>query len=512
MSGFISSLLFELGLRQALHRPRQPPSQPHASDDPPESVSIHPKTSSSSDPEDHVVVDLGRNCGGQELKSGDAGSLHGSPFFTTLPKEMDRRSMVPESTAPMSSRAIADPGSAHNGVARVGSTNPNLGSAHARPARASESNSQNEHQVTSTLGSQDPSNAFDIDELGALSLPADDGMGVMRRKIHAIRDLKLSNVEKARMVHNLMIENYNSSRQGSTAYLESLPPLSASPPPHTERPVAHGSHRSWPPFGSGLITAALRASASRYENSFSLTAEDLQPTFAPRVEPESTVGETGDEDLVTEGPEEACLGCRHYKRNVKLQCHTCKKWYTCRFCHDEVEDHRLIRRETENMLCMLCGHAQPAAQLCRKCGEQTARYYCGICKLWDNDTKKRIYHCTDCGICRIGQGLGKDFFHCKVWNINSLVVHGANDPRHAVCVSPSRSGKLIGASSGPPSATVPSVAIICSPLQKLWWSCAVGTVFTIGVCPSTPEARSVARYAAKPSPTWNRRSETWTGP
>jgi ribosomal protein L40E len=79
-----------------------------------------------------------------------------------------------------------------------------------------------------------------------------------------------------------------------------------------------------------------------------------------------------------------------------------------------VEDHTLVRRDTKHMLCMLCGHAQPAAQNCRRCTEQTAQYYCEICKLWDNDSKKSIYHCSDCGICRIGQGLGKDFFHCQV--------------------------------------------------------------------------------------------------
>jgi hypothetical protein len=66
------------------------------------------------------------------------------------------------------------------------------------------------------------------------------------------------------------------------------------------------------------------------------------------------------------------------------------------------------------MLCMLCGHAQPAAQYCKQCGELAAQYYCAACKLWDNDASKSIYHCNDCGICRVGKGIGKDFFHCKV--------------------------------------------------------------------------------------------------
>jgi hypothetical protein len=52
------------------------------------------------------------------------------------------------------------------------------------------------------------------------------------------------------------------------------------------------------------------------------------------------------------------------------------------------------------------------------CGQEFGRLIIvgvvGQCKLWDDDPEKSIYHCNDCGICRIGQGLGKDFFHCKV--------------------------------------------------------------------------------------------------
>jgi uncharacterized CHY-type Zn-finger protein len=243
-----------------------------------------------------------------------------------------------------------------------------------------------------------------------MSLPADDGMGWLRNKIHAIRELDLGNDEKARMVHDLMTESYNSSRILS-------PSLSAAISP-TFSPSSLAQPGSPPPDLSQL-SPTFMASFSQYENQFTLTQEDLQPTYVPKVEPESPVAETGEEageeDPDTEELEETSLGCQHYIRNVKLQCFTCKKWYTCRFCHDEAEDHHLIRRDTENMLCMLCGHAQPAAHDCRKCGEQTAQYYCEICKLWDNDGKKSIYHCNDCGICRIGQGLGKDFFHCKVW-------------------------------------------------------------------------------------------------
>lgn len=106
------------------------------------------------------------------------------------------------------------------------------------------------------------------------------------------------------------------------------------------------------------------------------------------------------------------LGCRHYIRGCKKECSTCKKWYTCRLCHDEKEKHSLIRPDTKHMYCMHCKTPQKVGQECANCGVVLARYYCPICHLWD-DSSTNIYHCNDCGICRIGEGLGKDFFHCK---------------------------------------------------------------------------------------------------
>ncbi|KAI9481330.1 MAG: zinc-ribbon-domain-containing protein [Benjaminiella poitrasii] len=115
--------------------------------------------------------------------------------------------------------------------------------------------------------------------------------------------------------------------------------------------------------------------------------------------------------------EKGIMGCKHYQRKCKLQANCCQKIYSCRFCHDDVEDHTIVRNETKNMLCMKCLKLQPASNLCEHCGEEMARYYCDKCKLWDDDPKKSIYHCDDCGICRQGKGLGQDFFHCKKCNI-----------------------------------------------------------------------------------------------
>lgn len=44
---------------------------------------------------------------------------------------------------------------------------------------------------------------------------------------------------------------------------------------------------------------------------------------------------------------------------------------------------------------------------------QMAKYYCAVCHLWE-DGDRSIYHCDACRICRIGKGLGIDYFHCTV--------------------------------------------------------------------------------------------------
>ncbi|EGV61823.1 hypothetical protein PSN45_000507 [Yamadazyma tenuis] len=112
------------------------------------------------------------------------------------------------------------------------------------------------------------------------------------------------------------------------------------------------------------------------------------------------------------------LGCPHYQRNCKIECPTCLKWFPCRFCHDQVSDHKLVRSDVRHILCMFCTTPQePNEQYCIECEKELANYVCFKCKLYDNDYKKDIYHCDKCGICRLGLGLGKDYFHCDTCNI-----------------------------------------------------------------------------------------------
>jgi len=276
-------------------------------------------------------------------------------------------------------------------------------------------NSPRDVSRRSTEDSSQPAPASSTTRQRNSSLPEDDGMKDLRRRIIKIQEMNVSASEKARLMHNLLTEGYSQSQISLHA---KSPPRAHSPASmiSQDRPITPGSLSSFSFWQTSTNNTPPQSSPSSSDHTFHLSQEDLKPTYAPiKTIPaaNSDSGDSDDTELVQP------LGCRHYKRNVKLQCFTCGRWYTCRFCHDEVEDHVLNRKETRNMLCMLCGCAQRASDLCSNCGERAAYYYCGICKLWNNDINKSIYHCTDCGICRVGRGLGKDYIHCKASHISS---------------------------------------------------------------------------------------------
>jgi len=235
---------------------------------------------------------------------------------------------------------------------------------------------------------------------GSGILPEDDGMGLLRQRISAIWNGCGTPEEKAQRIHMLMMERYQVAQLNAVG--------SPNTQPQTTTPDGELVTASML-VGTKIQEAELtsRNAIEQQAKYYNLTQADLLPSYAPPDTPEA------DADDATPEAEPLQLGCKHYKRKVKMQCAMCRRWYACRLCHDEVEDHLLPRTETKNMLCMLCNTPQAASQTCKMCGTQAACYYCAVCKLWNNDPEKAIYHCDDCGICRLGQGLGKDFFHCK---------------------------------------------------------------------------------------------------
>ena len=247
--------------------------------------------------------------------------------------------------------------------------------------------------------------------VGESELPEDDGMGDLRKKIAEIQRLEASVAEKSRLMHLLMTDQYI-TRVGS--HNSSLRPHSPASLRAPERPFTPNSSQS----NDMVMNDSPSTSLSGTGDDLDVSLKDIEPTYYNlQLKP-------GQPATNTESPEkeDMAFGCSHYKRNVKLQCSTCRRWHTCRFCHDQVEDHCLNRRATKNMLCMFCGCAQAASTHCKSCGELAAWYHCKICKLWDDDVSKKIYHCYGCGICRRGEGLGKDFFHCEVSVLTDLPI------------------------------------------------------------------------------------------
>jgi RING finger and CHY zinc finger domain-containing protein 1 len=104
--------------------------------------------------------------------------------------------------------------------------------------------------------------------------------------------------------------------------------------------------------------------------------------------------------------------CLHYDRNCLIFSNCCNKYYACRLCHDMYENHILDRFKINKMKCLKCNEIQDISQYCIKCNNCMGIYFCKICNLFDNNGEiKKIFHCNDCGICRIG---GKDnFYHCN---------------------------------------------------------------------------------------------------
>lgn len=251
------------------------------------------------------------------------------------------------------------------------------------------------------------------------TLPANDGMEDMRRRILSVQFNDIFNSDQKRyLMQQILTENYARARHAKAVAegkVDVSLPQTEYPTVSTPAPVS-GDPSSSTARDLGFGIAALETLRSwtgvdEEQLPINISEEDAEASYRYRVQAVNREGNNGaeeEEEVIAE------FGCAHYKRNIKVQCAACEKWYTCRLCHDMVEDHILPRKLTKHMLCMLCKHPQKASDTCTKCGESAASYYCGICKLWSDDMDKHIYHCDDCGICRVGHGLEKDFFHCKV--------------------------------------------------------------------------------------------------
>ncbi|CAI9284745.1 E3 ubiquitin-protein ligase MIEL1 [Lactuca sativa] len=112
-------------------------------------------------------------------------------------------------------------------------------------------------------------------------------------------------------------------------------------------------------------------------------------------------------------------GCKHYRRRCMIRAPCCNEIFDCRHCHNEATNmlknpydrHELIRSDVKQVICSVCDTEQPVARSCTNCGVNMGEYFCELCKFYDDDIDKGLFHCDDCGICRVGGR--ENFFHCK---------------------------------------------------------------------------------------------------
>lgn len=112
-------------------------------------------------------------------------------------------------------------------------------------------------------------------------------------------------------------------------------------------------------------------------------------------------------------------GCSHYQNKCELFAPCCKMYYRCHHCHNEARESTcglLVRSEVPRVRCVECATDQdaPVGPSCLNCATSFSAYFCGECRLYRQADASGIYHCSGCGICRVGSGTGEggSHWHC----------------------------------------------------------------------------------------------------
>lgn len=111
--------------------------------------------------------------------------------------------------------------------------------------------------------------------------------------------------------------------------------------------------------------------------------------------------------------------CAHYDCGVDIKSFCCQEFFPCRICHDVLKNeeekdpkkrHQINRYEIPEVRCRVCKCIQPPEASCTNCGVLFGKYFCQVCRLYENNENKNIFHCEGCNICRIGPR--EKYFHC----------------------------------------------------------------------------------------------------
>ena len=204
----------------------------------------------------------------------------------------------------------------------------------------------------------------------------------------------------------------NSGRLVANPYptISDIPPTPPDIPPTTNSPSITVSITDAPPKPDQVMSGnSFQEEIRKVQRDTSLTSAERQKKIVELMTKQNR-SKSKDEPII----QQKAKPCTHYKRACDMQCPTCDKYYPCRICHDEQENHQLDRFKVSQIRCRICKLEQPCAQKCTRCQAMFGFYYCPTCHLWDNNTTSPIFHCAKCGICR--RGRLSDYRHCDKCN------------------------------------------------------------------------------------------------
>jgi RING finger/CHY zinc finger protein 1 len=105
--------------------------------------------------------------------------------------------------------------------------------------------------------------------------------------------------------------------------------------------------------------------------------------------------------------------CTHYQNKSLIYADCCNKYYGCKLCHNEKNNHQIGSEDITKIKCMNCRRDTPKCNFCITCKKNISSYYCYICNIW-NDNSKIGHHCHKCNKCINRKP--ENNFHCDKCN------------------------------------------------------------------------------------------------
>jgi len=115
------------------------------------------------------------------------------------------------------------------------------------------------------------------------------------------------------------------------------------------------------------------------------------------------------------------FSCTHYMNRCSVICNKCPETdnkFGCYKCHNihieqkNINDiHELINTDIKLIECIKYNTRQTFRKRCIKCNTLFGKYICIKCKIIDNRTDIKYFHCNKCRCCFVGDR--KDYRHCN---------------------------------------------------------------------------------------------------